>query len=850
MKVSINWAQQVSNVDLKAIPTDELVARIGAQLGEIEAVTYWEPRYDGIIVAKIVSCEKHGNADKLHVCRVDDGGAAQNVVRGDDGLVQVVCGAPNARAGITVAWLPPGSTVPSSIDKEPFVLEARDIRGEMSNGMLASPHELGISDNHDGILEIDTIGAGEELSKPGTPFKQLYGLDDVVIDIENKMFTHRPDCFGILGVARELAGITGQAFVSPDWYLDQAASDLQQAVSGLQLQASNEIPDKVPRFSLQVIENVRVQSSPTWMQCGLTRIGIRPINNLVDLSNFYMQLTAQPTHAFDYDKVKALSGGDTTIMPRMAIDGEELLLLNGKTIKLTKDDIVIATNKQAIGLAGIMGGAETEVDDTTKNIVVESACFDMYTIRRSSMRHGLFSDATTRFTKGQSPLQTTAVLAKISNDIVSSSGGTLGTQIDLRADTVQPAAIVKVTAEFINARLGSQLNAEHMATLLKNVEFGVDLEGEELVVSPPFWRTDIEIPEDIVEEVGRLHGYDNLPMILPTRSIKPVALNRLMCVKDDIRSALSRAGASESLGYSFVHGNLLDKVDQDKTQAFQVANALSPDLQYYRMSLTPSLLEKTQPNIRAGYDQFALFEIGKAHIKGEPDVNEPEVPKEVNALSFVFAADAKACKTYHGAAYYQAKKYLDNLLDNFGFSGVLKLEKLAGADLYQNPWIIQMTAPYDGERSAVLRAQNGLIWGVVGEFKQSVRRSLKLPDFVAGFELDPLLFMASDGKPNYQALPKFPKIEQDMTLKVPAGLSYAELYQFVWDEMTKLQPEETLPTLTPVDIYQREDDKDHKNVSLRLVLSAYNRTLKTEEVNNLLDQVASKAKDKFGAERL
>ena len=215
MKVSLNTAKFHSNVDVMPNGLDDLVSKIGAQLGAIEEVVEYSPRYDRIVVAKVVSCQKHPNADKLSVCTIDDGGITPDVNRDEHGYVQVVCGAQNVREGLIVAWIPPGAIVPATYSKDPFVLEARELRGVISNGMLASASELGISDDHSGLLEINTEDVGEDVVAPGTPFSKLYGLDDVVIEIENKMFTHRPDCFGVLGVAREIAGIYGQTFHSP-----------------------------------------------------------------------------------------------------------------------------------------------------------------------------------------------------------------------------------------------------------------------------------------------------------------------------------------------------------------------------------------------------------------------------------------------------------------------------------------------------------------------------------------------------------------------------------------------------------------------------------------------------------
>jgi phenylalanyl-tRNA synthetase beta chain len=856
MKVSLSLAQfYAGDVKLRDLPLAELLEKIGRQLGAVEEVIHWGPRFDGIVVAKVVSCDKHPDADKLSVCRIDDGGAVKEVERGDDGLVQVVCGAPNVRAGLTVAWLPPKTTVPSTLDKDPFVLEVREIRGQKSNGMLASPAELGISDNHDGILEIDQADVGDDLVKPGTPFKKLYGLDDVVIDIENKMFTHRPDCFGVLGVARELAGITGQQYVSPDWYVKPR--NLALAKTDKKLQVSNDIPQLVPRFMAQIVENVTVKPSPIWLQACLTRLGVRPINNIVDWSNYYMLLTGQPTHAFDYDKLVKYAGSPT-LGPRRARAGEKLALLNGKEITLAAEDIVIATDKQPVALAGIMGGSETEVDETTQTIVIECATFDMYAIRRSSMRHGLFTDAVTRYTKGQSSLQNDRVLTDICYELQKTCGAKPTAALyDVFDENRSDPKSVSVSAEFVNERLGADLSLKEMAALLNNVEFTVSV-NTDLKVQPPFWRTDIDIAEDIVEEVGRLFGYENILHVLPTRTILPVRRDPYLDLKQTVRSQLAALGANEVLTYSFVHGNLLGKVGQNPELAFGLGNALSPDLEYYRLSVTPSLLEKVHANIRSDMvrrdddNQFAIFELGKAHVKGEPDPNEKDLPKEVNALALVFAADAKTAERhYSGASYYQAKKYLSSLLNHGGVYAELTFEPLEGANLYSNPFIEQMVKPYEPKRSAVLRDRDGLIWGVVGEYRSSVKRELKLPDFCAGFEIDPLVWVLKASQASsYTPLPKFPKIRADVTLKVAADLPYQTLYDFVWQQIDSKKPEHTHATLAPVAIYQADGVAESKNITFRLWLSAFNQTLQIEVVNMLLDKVADEAKAKFGAERV
>lgn len=845
MKISVNSVKRYLGFDLPN--TDEVVGKIGAQLAAVEEVIDVGSKYRGLPIVKIVKCEKHPNADKLSVCTIDDGGITPDVNRDESGLVQVVCGAPNARENIMVVWLPPGVTVPETADKDPFVLEARELRGVMSNGMLASPKELGISDRHEGILEID------EDIVPGTMFADKYGLtDDVVIDMENKMFTHRPDCFGTLGVAREIAGILHKPFSSPNWY--KVVPEFPAKETDLPLDIQNDIPELVSRFSAITLSNVEVKPSPVWLQIALSKLDQKPINNIVDLTNYYMLVTGQPLHAYDYDKVKALSGeSGAKIVVRYPQEGEKVALLNGKEIEPRSEAIMIATDQKAIGLGGVMGGAETEVDEQTKNIILECANFDMYSIRRTSMAHGLFTDAVTRFNKGQSPLQTLAVLAKITSDIQKLANAKVASTVkDTNPEmTSEYWTGVDVTADFINTRLGLKLTADEIATLLRNVEFDVRIQDKNLVVAAPFWRTDIEIPEDIVEEVGRLYGYDHLPLELPRRSIRPVAKDSLLKMKAAVRASLAKAGANEVLTYSFVHGDLLEKTGQNKDLAFKISNALSPDLQYYRLSLTPSLLEKIHPNIKAGYDEFAVFELGKAHTLDQNDPFEPTVPKEVNALSFVYAAK----KASDGAPYYKARHYLMSLLQDFQTSQAVALEPLAGADLCNNPWLEQMTAPFEPSRSAILRDittdsdTSGLVWGVVGEFKMSVRKTLKLPEAAAGFEIDPLLLLRQQTGQTYTPLSRFPKVIQDITLKVPATRTFGEVYNFVAGQIEVARLEHTHYTLEPISIYQPEN-ADHKNITLRLTIASYEKTMRDEEVTKLFDTVATAAHKEFGAERV
>lgn len=859
MKLSLNTIRFInqhngSAGDPAPNGVDALEQRIGAQLGAIEETIDFGKKFKEVVIVKVITCTNHPNADRLHVCKVDDGGKVEGVERDEQGHVQVVCGAPNVREGMLAAWLPPGSTVPNTVDKDPFVMELREIRGQKSNGMMASPKELSIGDGHEGILEVDKEVA------PGTPFTEAYNLEgEVIIDIENKMFTHRPDCFGFIGIARELEGIQHRPYVSPGWYKLQPEFPAVES-DPLPLEVKNELPDIVPRFTAITMRDVIVKPSPVWLQILLTEVGLRPINNIVDYTNFYMMVTGQPLHAYDYDKVMSQDEGanHATLMVRYPREGEKIMLINGKEVQPRPETIMIASRDKLLGVGGTMGGSETEVDENTKSIIIEVATFDMYSIRRTGMAHGLFTDAATRFNKGQSPLQNLCVLAKIVDEIRQSANGKVASKvIDINyvprevLDRGSIHAPIRVSPEFINIRLGLKLSIDEMAQLLKNVEFDVQNTDSELAVRAPFWRTDIEMPEDIVEEIGRLHGYDHLLLELPKRDLSPASKNKILEFKQKAREILRQAGANEVLTYSFVHGNLLDKVGQDKERAYRIANALSPDLQYYRLSLLPSLLERVHSNIKNGYDEFALFEIGKAHEVSFYEDSESDIPGEVNHLAFVYAASEKSLRnssSIAGAPYYEAKKYLEALLSSLGITNVTFS---AGERDPVREIDRQAVKPFAAGRMSFVKIGDEVV-AVVGELRGSTRKALKLPEFVAGFELDidALSKYLDTEEAGYTLLPRFPKLEQDICLKVGLQVSYGELFEIVHSEIDRLKPQQSFAVLIPVDIYQRDSDIAHKQITFRLSIASFERTLTDGEVAKLLDDVAAIAHGKVDAERI
>ncbi|MBI2588734.1 phenylalanine--tRNA ligase subunit beta [Candidatus Saccharibacteria bacterium] len=842
MKVSVNWIREINkkyqcSADPMPKGIDALVEKIGSQLGAVEEVVDVGKKYRGVVVAKVVSCEKHPNADKLSVCMIDDGGVVKKVRHDSKGLVQVVCGAPNVKAGQMVAWIPPGQTVPVTIDKDPMVLEAREIRGKVSNGMIASLKELSLGDDHTGILVID------QPAKPGQPFAEVYGLDDYIIDIENKMFTHRPDCFGMLGIARELAGIQGMVFRSPNWYLGDKTISTHKTDNQL-LSVKNQVPMLVPRFMMQIVKNVKVGPSSLGIQAALARVAVRPINNIVDITNYLMLETAQPLHAYDYDKVKALSAtSKAQITVRMARRGEKLKILGGKEVTLGGQEVVIATDRLVLGLGGVMGGADTEVDENTKNIILEVGNFDMNATRKTAMTHGLFTDAATRFTKNQSPWQNDRVLARAIDFVIHESGGLPARSVyDLKSKLAPPSQ-VKTKLGFINDRLGLNLSATQTKQLLENVEFKVEIGSDDsLRIIAPFWRTDIVIPEDIVEEIGRLYGYDHLPLKLPTRDHSPAKLNQSLVFKNKIRQILSSAGANEVLTYSFVDSSLIQKAGQNTKDAYHIRNALSPDLQYYRLSLAPSLLEKIHTNVKEGFDKFVLFELGRTHIKGVLD--EEKLPKELDRLALV------ATKNYsnqeEGAPYFAAKKQLENLLHGIG---IYKIRYEPIDSKLDKQWKVTAQA-YEPKRSAIIYHKDEVI-GLVGEPTQVLKQILKLPSFTAQAEIDINALLMQTQPPTYYSLNRFPSVEQDLCLRTSINLGYSQLTDFILKSLGDLSKGHGYTHwLRTLDIYQKPGDKKLKQTTWHVVIAHPDRTLTTAEVNTLLDKVAAAAKVKFKAERV
>lgn len=829
MIISVNWLKKFVDFDM---PIDDLATLIGARLVEIESVTSLGEKYKDALVVKVVRAERMVDSDHLSVVTIDDAQVTNGVERDNQGYVQVVCGAPNIKTGQTVVWLPPKSIVPNTFaTDDQFILDVRKLRGVTSNGMIASARELDLFDEHEGILVID------DDIKAGTLLRDVCELDDYLLDIENKSLTHRPDCFGIIGFAREVAAITGQEFHTPDWL-----AKTQPDFSGLKsdetfkIQATIDDPELAARYQAVVVSNADgKRQSPLLIQTYLARVGLRPINGIVDVTNYLMMLTGQPLHAFDYDKLVEV-GGSADIHVRAAHEGEKLTLLDGKTITMAEKDIVIAAGDVAVGLAGAMGGLSTAIDENTRNIVIESATFNLYNLRGTQMRHGIFSEAITRFTKGQSPALTAPVLADAVKLMSNWTGAQLTSDIAEAYPNKFNASEINASVAAINDVLGSNLPKDEIVKILRNTEFDVRADNDNLVVTAPWWRQDIHIFEDIVEEIGRINGFDNIKPTLPLRKFIATRPSGFDDFRARIRKIMTRSGANEVLTYSFIHGDLLAKVGQEAENSYRIVNSISPSLQYYRQSLTPSLLDIVHSNIKFGFDKFALFEINKVHLKSD-GYNSESVPLESDSMAMVVASKMML----KGAPFYQSKKILEYLTQELGVKLAFKpIDKSLDIDAV-------MVSPFEHRRSAALiDIQTNNVIGVLGEYKRSVAKSFKLPDYTAGFEISTrkLYDMVCKSETNYQPLSRFPSADRDICFRVADSVQYDDIINAL--EKTK-DSDSISMSFMPVDIYRPKDGQT-KNVTIRVTLTSYDHTLGGNEVSAEINELMQRVSEVTGAE--
>lgn len=811
MLISLNSIKKYVQIPAE-LSTEKLIELIGSRLVEIEEVIDLAPKYKGVYIVKVVSAEKIPDTH-LSLCQIDAGAHTAEFAEAGAETVQVVCGAPNVHAGMLAVWITPGSIVPSTYGNENFRLGKRKLQGYESNGMLAGADELGFDNEHKSIAEIDP-----KIAQPGDSLADVFDLNDTIIDVENKSLTHRPDCFGLIGFAREVAGILGQPFPEIEWPALKLADDLAVKVT---------ITDSAicPRYSCAVFDlpDNQPEKYLTPTAVFLSKAGMRSIDPMVDLTNVMMLETGQPLHAFDYDKLVAIgqSGQNSQqngakdapeIIVRPAQPSETIQLLDGKTIECIPEDILITSNNIPVALAGAMGGKNTEIDAGTKRVVLESATFSLYNLRKTQMAHGIFSEAITRFTKGQPAAMTFPVLS----ETVARLGVSPLAVVDAYPDKPRKT-VVKITTLEINQLLGTTYDQGTIIKTIENVNFTVSATGGTLEVTAPAWRTDIHIKEDIIEEVGRLLGYDNIPLALPEKPFAGTEVAPMLRLKSELRSILSdRLAMHEVLTYSFVSKALLEKSGQDPADHYEIVNSISPELQNFRSQIVPSLLDKIRENIKSGHRDFSLYELNQVSSKAN-GLSAEETPVLNNHLGIVCLGDFYKLKTYILTMLRRGLKV------ELEYSQLVAGSKAAEAYPYLEP-----------AHSAVLLL-NGETIGAFGEIKAAVTRRFKLETIVSACELDLDKIVDLPRRIDTDLkLSRFPSVERDLTLKVSADAQFGRVHTLL-DQV--LASENLIFETLPVSIYQSAPDSPTKNFSFHLKFSSPDKTLDQSDITKIMDKI-------------
>ncbi len=761
----------------------------GIEVGEVEEVgEAWE----GVCVGRVREVNKHPNADRLSLCIVDTPGETH----------EVICGAPNVAAGQNIAFARVGAELFDGHSGKPVKLKAAKIRGVVSNGMICSEKELGMSEEHEGILVLP------EDAPPGMPLLEYLG--DSILELE--LTPNRPDCLSMLGVAQEVAALTGGRVTAPE-----VAYAEEERSAGEMSTVEIADPDLCGRYTATIVSGLKIGPSPAWMQERLKACGMRPINNVVDITNYVMMEYGQPLHAFDYDKVK-----DHRIIVRRARAGERLLTLDGEDRPLDPEMLVITDPDGPIGLAGVMGGANTEVTEDTKTLLLESANFNNVNIRRTSTRLRLRSEASLRFDKGLSPELPPKGLRRATQLLAELAGGTVAKDII----DVYPGVGKKVPVHLTEARieqvLGISIEMEKVREVLESLAFECEESGENgLKVSAPYWRTDIGIEDDLVEEVARISGYDDIPTTPLAGRIPPNVPDDARALRDAVKDILAGCGMQEVVNYSLSDVKGLENAGLGhlaELNPLKVANPLRVEQESLRLSLRPGLLANVEHNKKYHHGPLLMFEAGKVYIP-----KNGELPDEQEVLAGVVTGDPEDPMD----GFLRAKGVLEMMLGRLGVDG--QFERGEGEGLHPGR-VVQVSAR--GERLAIM-----------GEVHPEVVEAFDIDGAsVHVFEVDMATLRAHlPAAKRYRPVSRYPGALRDLALIVDTDTPSRAVQEVI----------ESFPLVTSVDLFdvytgdQVSDGK--KSLAFRVLYQSPSRTLGEHEVNMVQAQLLEKLGQETGA---
>ncbi|MFD1067451.1 phenylalanine--tRNA ligase subunit beta [Oceanobacillus locisalsi] len=805
MLVSYNWLRNYVNLD--HITPEELAEKITRSGIEVEGVEYLAPALENIVVGYVTSCEKHPDADKLSLCQVDVW----------DTTLQIVCGAANIAAGQKVAVAKPGAHLPSGVK-----IKKAKLRGVESNGMICSLQELGLEEKYIPADVAEGIFVFPEDAEVGASVQKLLNLDDAVLDLD--VLANRPDALSMLGVAYEVAAVLNQPIDLPEETLSPDAS----------LQAKDYIDVKIdaiennPYYGAFVVKDVEIKQAPLWIRNYLMAAGIRPINNVVDITNFVLLEYGQPLHAFDYDRF-----GSKEVVIRQAEADEIMVTLDGQERLLNEENLVITNGKEPVALAGVMGGADSEVTDNTTNILLEAAYFESVSVHRTVKQTGLRSESSTRFEKGVDPnrvkragIRACSLLQKYANGKVA-NGIVEVDELDKSEKTVS------VTTAKVNQRLGMELDEDAITSVLTRLQFEFTQLGEEIIVQVPTRRLDISIFEDILEEIIRIHGYDHLPYTIPQGWVQAGGLTDIQLLQREIKNNLSSAGLMETLTYSLTNRQDASRfqtpdISHQTVRPVGLAMPMSEEHSHLRLSLIPEMLRVIQHNVARTQTDLAYYEIGKVFVSEEEQVTKQPVENlhVAGALTGL----------WHNHPWQQEKKPVDFYVAKGIVEGLF-----AHLALDVTFAQVKMEDMHPG-RCAEIRL-NGQGIGYVGQIHPLVAKDFDIKEtYVFEVNLE-TIFAVHQEQPSFMDIPRYPSVTRDIAFildnDVPAG-----------DVQTVIR-EIGVPLVKEVsifDVYQGDRmEEGKKSVAYRLLYQDPSRTLKDEEVDASYQEIIEKVNNQFGS---
>ncbi len=791
MRVSENWLREWINPSVDTQQLADLLTMAGLEVDGVEPAA---GKFSGVVVAKVLEVEAHPDAKKLQVCKVDDG-------KGE--ISNVICGASNVRKDLKVAFAKVGATLPGN-----FKIEAKELRGVESFGMLCSASELGLTESSDGIMELsDDLELGTDVYKN-------FALDDQIIDID--LTPNRSDCLSMQGVAREVSALLDQSLEN-DFKVGKVKNSIDSTFP-----VSIHAADACPRYVGRVIEGVSgTVQSPLWMQEKLRRAGVRAINAITDITNFVMLEIGQPMHAFDMDTLNA--GIDI----RMAKSSEKLELLDGQEIELSDDELVIADAKQPIALAGIMGGLATAIQADTKNIFLESAHFKPEVIAGKARRRGLHTDSSHRFERGVDPDLASKAIERATQLILEIVGGKVGPIICEEPASLSKPSQITLLHSKVESLLGITISIQEVQKLLQRLNCEVDVKDESLVVVPPSYRFDLALDVDLIEEVARLVGYKNIPADVKALAVNTTSANNDKSQLKMLKEALVLRDYHEVITFSFVDQEI-DELLNPQHVGKRLANPISNDLAVMRGSIWPGLIKAAQYNLNRQQSRIRMFEQGLQFI------NTAEGLQQNPCLAGLIIGDSDPEQwgaSSHEIDFYDLKGDVEQLL------------KISAVCESQIKFVRSDDASMHPGQSAEIKLGKKLV-GRLGKLHPRIQSALGIDAGVYLFELQLNELLSRVDANIFQPISKYPANRRDINVIVDKSVSVAEIRSNIEQmHITSLQ------NIKVLSIYHGKGiPETKKSVSLGLILQEFSRTLTDKELEQTVLSIISQLKNKVGAE--